>query len=327
MTILARIASAVALATLLAACGSAPRGGGAVDRAPGSGAGTATRGGGFYLDDGPGANAPADLAAIPDAVPRVEPLHRGTQRPYVVMGRSYTPMTRLEPYRARGIATWYGRRYHGKPTSSGEPYDMYAMTAAHTVLPIPSYVRVTNVATGKSVVVRVNDRGPFIGDRLIDLSYTAAWKLGLIGTGSGLVDVETIIPGSAPPAGPAAATAAPLPPATIESIALPPAPPVPPVPPVATTAVAAPAAPLANAAAATSGSYLQFGAFGVQANAESYLARLQAQADWLAGTLRIHASDGVYRVQSGPYASDAAAREAAERATQALGTRPLLIAR
>jgi len=147
---------------------------------------TGPRGGAYYLDDGPGDNPPPDLDKIPDAIPKLEPLNRGTARPYSVMGRSYTPMTTLGPYRARGTATWYGRRYHGLKTSSGEPYDMYAMTAAHTILPIPSYVRVTSLANGRTVVVRVNDRGPFIGDRLIDLSYTAAWKLGLLASGSGL---------------------------------------------------------------------------------------------------------------------------------------------
>lgn len=309
-----RWAVVLLLAALLTACGSAPKRGG-IERAPGGGA--PSSGGGYYLDDGPGANAPADIAAIPDAVPKIEPLHRGTQRPYTVMGRSYTPMTRLEPYKARGIATWYGRRYHGKPTSSGEPYDMYAMTAAHTVLPIPSYVRVTNVANGRSVVVRVNDRGPFIGDRLIDLSYTAAHKLGIIGAGSGMVDVESIIPGITPAAEPPVAVAPAAAPA-IETAPLPP--PVAAAPPV-------PVAPTPPAPAAAGGSWLQFGAFGVQANAETYLARLQAQADWLAGSLRIHHNDGIYRVQAGPYASDAAAREAAERAGQALGSRPVVVSR
>lgn len=166
----------------------------------------------YYLDDGPGDNPPADLDSIPDAMPKLEPLHRGATRPYNVMGRDYVPMTTLARYKARGTATWYGRRYHGKPTSSGEPYDMYAMTAAHTTLPIPSYARVTNLANGKSVIVRINDRGPFVGERLIDLSYTAAHKLGLVKEGSGLVEVETILPGdpvermaAAPPPAPAAA--------------------------------------------------------------------------------------------------------------------------
>ena len=131
----------------------------------------APRGGGYYLDDGPGANAPPDIDRIPDATPKVEPLRPASMRPYVVNGKEYTPMTSLQPYRARGIASWYGRRYHGKPTSSGETYDMYAMTAAHPVLPIPSYARVTSVLNGRSVVVRINYRGPFLDNREIDLSY------------------------------------------------------------------------------------------------------------------------------------------------------------
>jgi rare lipoprotein A len=101
------------------------------------------RGGGYYLDDGPGANPPPDIDRIPDATPRLEPLRPASMRPYTVNGKQYTPMTSLQPYRARGVASWYGRRYHGKATSSGETYDMYAMTAAHPVLPIPSYASPT----------------------------------------------------------------------------------------------------------------------------------------------------------------------------------------
>ena len=146
----------------------------APDKAPAPSAPAAARAGGYYLDDGPGDNPPPNLDQIPNAVPKQESLVRGTMRPYQVMGQHYKPMTALQPYRANGIASWYGRRYHGRQTSSGEIYDMYAMTAAHTVLPIPSYARVTNLANNKSVVVRINDRGPFHSDRLIDLSYTAA---------------------------------------------------------------------------------------------------------------------------------------------------------
>ena len=109
-------------------------------------------GGGYYLNDGPGDNPPPNLEQVPDAVPKREPLARGAMKPYVVMGQSYTPMTQLAPYKVRGVASWYGRRYHGQQTSSGEIYDMYGMTAAHTVLPIPSYVRVTNLANNKSVI-------------------------------------------------------------------------------------------------------------------------------------------------------------------------------
>jgi rare lipoprotein A len=152
--------------------------------------------GGYYKDDGPGEAPPPNLDAVPDAVPREEPLHRFANRPYQVFGRDYVPLAAVAPFRQRGVASWYGRRFNGGRTSSGEPYDMYAMTAAHPTLPIPSYARVTSVATGRSVVVRVNDRGPFHGDRVIDLSYTAAYKLGYTESGSALVDIEAIVPGA-----------------------------------------------------------------------------------------------------------------------------------
>jgi rare lipoprotein A len=148
--------------------------------------------GGYYLDDGPGDNPPANLDAIPDAVPRVEALLPRANKPYMALGNSYTPMTEFQPYKKRGVASWYGKRYHGNKTSAGEVYDMYGMTGAHTILPIPSYVRVTNPANQKTVIVRINDRGPFHNDRLIDLSYAASYRLGLAGKGSGIVDVEAI---------------------------------------------------------------------------------------------------------------------------------------
>lgn len=171
-----RRAALVAAALLLAGCGSSP-----------------DRPGGYYKDDGPGARVP-DLASIPDAVPRNEPLHRWANRPYVVFGKRYVPLTRVGAFQQRGIATWYGKRFHGKPTSSGERYDMYRMTAAHPILPIPSYARVTNLANGRTVVVRVNDRGPFHKQRIIDLSYAAAHKLGYVTQGSARVLVEQLAP-------------------------------------------------------------------------------------------------------------------------------------
>ena len=139
------------------------------------------------------------MGAIPDAVPKPEPLHRFANRPYQVFGRDYAPVAGAAPFKQTGIGSWYGRRFHGAPTSSGEPYDMYAMTAAHPTLPIPSYVRVTNIANGRSVVVRINDRGPFHSDRIIDLSYTAAWKLGYVEVGSARVEVESLLPGKTEP--------------------------------------------------------------------------------------------------------------------------------
>ncbi|EFV81914.1 rare lipoprotein A, partial [Achromobacter xylosoxidans C54] len=150
------------------------------------------KGGGYYKDDGPDANPPSNLDQVPDAVPRIEPYASGANRPYVVFGQRYVPDTSGQPYKRQGIASWYGKKFHGNSTSIGEPYDMYAMTAAHTTLPIPSYARVTSLVNGKTIVVRVNDRGPFHSDRIMDLSYVAAYKLGIIGPGSGQVVVESI---------------------------------------------------------------------------------------------------------------------------------------
>lgn len=152
-----------------------------------------TRGGGYYQDDGP-LYTDKNLDAIPDATPKIEPLHKGTMRPYTVLGKRYVPNTNLKAYKERGIASWYGKKFHGKKTSIGEPYDMFAMTAAHKTLALPSYARVTRVATGKSVIVRLTDRGPFHEGRIIDLSYAAAYKLGILGKGSDTVIVEAIIP-------------------------------------------------------------------------------------------------------------------------------------
>ncbi|NDP48755.1 MAG: septal ring lytic transglycosylase RlpA family protein [Sulfuriferula multivorans] len=186
-TILIMGAAAATLA--LAGCGSGP----SAQARPAPSTVTA-KGGGYYLDDGPEANPPSRLDSIPDAVPRDEPLHRFANRTYVVLGNTYTPQTERRAYSQEGLASWYGRRFHGKKTSSGEPYDMYAMTAAHPTLPIPSYARVTSLVNGRSVVVRINDRGPFHSNRLIDLSYTAAHKLGYLGKGSARVRVESIDP-------------------------------------------------------------------------------------------------------------------------------------
>ncbi len=154
------------------------------------------RPGGYYKDDGPGDSR--KLASIPDAVARAEPLHRYANRPYERMGKRYVPLTRVGVYNQRGVASWYGKGFHGKPTSNGETFDMYKMTAAHPVLPIPSYARVTNLANGRKVVVRVNDRGPFHGGRVIDLSYAAAYKLGYVAAGNARVLVEQVVLAGAP---------------------------------------------------------------------------------------------------------------------------------
>ena len=298
-----------------------------------------SRGGGYYLNDGPGDNPPPNLEQVPDAVPKREPLARGAIRPYSVMGQSYTPMTQIAPYKARGVASWYGRRYHGQPTSSGEIYDMYGMTAAHTVLPIPSYARVTNVANNKSVVVRINDRGPFHSDRLIDLSYTAAYKLGVLGGGKAMVEVETIIVDAGTPTAPTVAiaptpapgapvatplAAAPAPvavPLTAESAAPPSAQSATPPSPVDS------ATPVVAVTVEQKGLFLQLGAFGSPDNAESYLARLKTQVDWLAPVLHVYPKDGLFRVHAGPYASQTDARATAEKLSQALGIKAVVLTR
>lgn len=259
--------------------------------------------GGYYLDDGPGANPPVNLEQIADPQPRVEPIKASTSRPYTAFGRTYTPMTALRFYQVRGTASWYGKRYHGQPTASGEPYDMYAMTAAHPTLPIPSYARVTNLRTGRSVVVRINDRGPFHGDRVIDLSYTAAYKLGILGSGSDLVEVQSIIPDEAPPTSVAARARVPVDGASPEK----------------------PAEPAV--AQETTGVYVQLGAFTLRANAESFLVHMRVEMSWLSGAMGIYARDGLYRVHAGPYAERVQADDVARRIQQSMDLKPILITR
>jgi rare lipoprotein A len=288
------------------------------------------RGGAYYLDDGPHDTVPPNLDLVPDAVPRTEPLRAANMKPYEALGKTYTPMTRLEPYRERGVASWYGRRYHGQKTASGELYDMYGMTAAHPTLPIPSYVRVTNLKNGRSVVLRVNDRGPFKADRVIDLSFTAACKLDILGGGSQWVEVETILPGTEPVTQLAAAQSSP-PPAFGDA---------PPLPPAA----AATSAPVNDSSADATvepppaerpdilealapapeppGLYLQLGAFGARDNADNFVGRLKAQLAWLSDRLMVRQKDGLYRVHAGPWGSPSDARRAAERIAQVLGFRP-----
>lgn len=352
-----RLPVAGLLALLLAACGSTPQREApplattTSKPAPKKPAGaTAKRGGGYYLDDGPADDIPENLEAIPDAVPRWEPLARAPNRPYVALGKEYIPNTAVVPYQARGIASWYGKKYHGQKTSIGERYDMFSMTAAHPTLAIPSYVRVVNPANGKAVVVRVIDRGPFHADRVIDLSYTAAWKLGIINNGSGLVEVEAIIPGSAASSS-YAQVGSPLPPRADNKVA-----------PVKAVAAAAPvAAPAGNAAsepaesrtlllspsdraelaalegklknseaiapAAANGVFLQLGAFASADNAESLKSRIGRDLEWLSDPIRIAPGNGLHRVQLGPYASRGDAEKMAEKIRLALGYKPTVVMR
>ena len=230
-------------------------------------------------------------------VPRVEPLHRFANRPYQVFGKNYVPVANLAPFKQTGVGSWYGRRFHGAPTSSGEPYDMYAMTAAHPILPIPSYVRVTSLANRRSVVVRINDRGPFHADRIIDLSYTAALKLGYVEAGSARVEVEAILPGaSAPPQ--QASKPEPAPQFTTRATITEP-----------------------------TGFYLQLGAFSSRDAAETFRVRVYRELAWLSEAIRVIGLVSVFRLHLGPYRSQEEARSIADRIEAELKLRPVLVTR
>ncbi len=197
-----------ATSVLLAACGSAPKQSIIIAdsqrpaTAPKSGSSPASTlpkansgRGAYYKDDGPGDNPPEGLENTVDPIPSVEDFSRSGNKPYVVFGKTYTPLAdSTTPFTQRGVGSWYGKKFHGQKTSSGELYDMYKITAAHPTLPIPSYARVTNLNNGKQIIVRINDRGPFHSSRIIDLSYTAALKLDVIGKGSSQLEVERLLP-------------------------------------------------------------------------------------------------------------------------------------
>ena len=320
---------------MLAACGSAPKRA-AVARDTGviapkpPPAATAPRGGGYYQDDGPGDNAPANLDQIEDAEPKFEPLHRFANNPYTVFGQQYVPYKTLAPYRQRGIGSWYGRKFHGQRTSSGEPYDMYAMTAAHATLPIPSYARVTNLANGRSLIVRVNDRGPFHPRRLVDLSYAAAYKLGYAGAGSASVEVESITREDMPVIAarrPQAAPAAAAPQSNTEQ----PLAETRPIAPVILAAAsglqpepAKPAPPIPVDAEA-GGIYLQLGAFSGRDNAENFRIRVYQQLAWLNDAIQIFPRDGMFRLHLGPYRSRIEATAIAEKIRAELDFKPLVV--
>jgi rare lipoprotein A len=230
-------------------------------------------------------SVPPDVLAIPDAVPRVEPRGtRGNPPFYEVMGKRYHVMAKSEGWVERGTASWYGPGFHAATTSLGEPYDMYAMTAAHKTLPIPAYAEVTNLRNGRKVVVRINDRGPFVGNRIIDLSYTAAAKLDFLREGTAPVEVRIITPGRDAPG-------------TAEPPVLPAAAPAPP-PPV--RVVNAPATSVSTA----SSMFIQAGVFADHENARRRVESLLAAGIELASLDEIVRSErALHRVRIGPFAS------------------------
>ncbi len=333
--------AAIAIAAVIAGC-----------------AGTARR-------DGPGANPPPNLAQVPDAEPRVESIRSGgPNKPYEVFGRSYVPMHGDPAFSERGLASWYGRKFHGRPTSSGEPYDMYAMTAAHKTMPIPSYARVRNPANGREVVVRINDRGPFHGSRVIDLSYTAALRLGVLNAVAP-VEVERITlesirsgawRGGRADARLAATTPAPAAPAPasatiVSAIAPPAATAIPSAGDPTSVAVASPAvepnapdgapltAPSTEASAdgpraqarpiasAPVGYWMQLGAFRERDGALDFQRKVERELDWLAPQLAVYVDRDLHRLQAGPYATRSDAAQAAERLRVALQLVPMIVER
>lgn len=281
---------------LLAGCASKPSTRSAGSK-PGATAASPPRSGAYYKDDGPATSVPADIDRIADAQPRAEPLHRFANRPYNVFGIDYTPMTVLGPLRQRGIASWYGRKFHGQKTAIGETYDMFAMTAAHPTAPLPSFARISHPKSGKSVVVRINDRGPFHSGRIVDLSYAAAHRLGIAQGGSGEVELELLVP-------PFAATPSAPPPTAIAATEVTPA------------AVAEPA-PIASSMTPREGFYVQLAAFGNFANAQAFQQRMNAE---LATPPRIQQVDSLFRVRLGPYDSRQAAEAARDQAQTVLAT-------
>ena len=214
-----------------------------------------------------------------------------------MFGRTYVPVVNREPTRERGIASWYGKKFHGLKTSSGEPYDMFSMTAAHPTLPIPSYARVTNLKTGAWVVVRINDRGPFHSNRVIDLSYAAAARIGIAAAGSGMVEVERIFEAPEPDVT-ASQTLRPPQPSVIETPML---------------------------LEETAGLWLQLGAFSSREAAQNFRDKVANELTWLYEPVQLSAREGLYRVRLGPYRNRDEALAIAEKVRQTLGFAPTLI--
>jgi len=274
---------------------------GAAPELPAAGAGLA----GYYKDEDPGENPP-------DVV-KYEPYAKWGNRKYSVFCETYTPILHEDPFVQRGMASWYANRFHGQKTTSGEPYDMYKMTAAHPTLPIPSYVRVTSVDSGKSVIVRINDRGPFHSSRIIDLSYTAALKLDLLAKGSHKVEIERLFPSDPERIAStrrAAASLAQSAPPEIAALML-------------EEKVQSDSAAVAQLA---SGYYIQLGSYSRSGTAEAMSEKL-ARAGVALGTLEVVTAGTVNRLYGGPFATRKAAAKAARQVPRSLGLKPLVVRR
>jgi rare lipoprotein A len=251
--------------------------------------------GAFYKDDGPGDSMPADIDHILEPIPKAEPLHRFANRPYTVLSKNYVPRLQVGNFVQEGMGSWYGRKFHGQKTSSGEPYNMYAMTAAHPTLPIPSYVRVTNQKNGRSVVVRINDRGPFHKSRVIDVSFLAACRLGYAVHGSAPVKVEALLPGQ--PTYLAQDTPQQTDRAAMSGL------------PATDTIMKIPLEPLKG------GVFIQLGAFSAPSNAESFRTKVAEILNQPIGHIRLQNIEGTVRVRMGPFKNKETAMQEAERLT------------
>ena len=261
-----------------------------------TGAPRPTRPGNYYLDDGPAATPPADLENLPDPQPKSEPLHRFANQPYTALGQDFVPERTVKPFRQRGMASWYGRRFHGNKTATGEIYDMFQLSAAHPTLPLPSYARVTNPQNGRQVVVRVNDRGPFLHNRVMDLSYAAAAKLGYVEQGVAMVEIEVIVPNE------------------VDRLAAGGTP----------TPVGGPARMLELNAnekgfplyTEPHGVFVQIGAFLIADNAEAMRARLTLELSSIIRSMQIVPRSGMHRLWVGPFKTQQEARGVAEQIAQ-----------
>jgi rare lipoprotein A len=359
--------SSLLAALLLAACASRPDAGG---RAGGGGEPTrlppvTAR----HPDrDGPPLDAPPNLAQLPDPVPQVEPIRQGgPNKPYVVLGQAYEPVAADTPFKQRGLASWYGTKFHGRKTASGELFSVNGFTAAHRTLPIPSYARVRSVATGKEIIVRVNDRGPFHSARMLDLSYAAAVKLGIVSLGQAEVEIERLTfdeirsgawrrgtaldpdAALASASGGAAGPAGGAQPAEVGGSGLVVTPPLTPAPTVLAVAApvvpAATSAPLAESTSAAlvatvepgaparaytttaKGFWVQLAALGRQDGVDRLQQRVLAQLQALAPLMAVFHESALFKLQVGPYGSREQAQAAAHQAREALQLTPMVIER
>jgi rare lipoprotein A len=289
--------------------------------------------------DGPPPTTPADLANVPDPEPRVEPIRPGgPNKPYSVLGQSYEPVAADVPWKQRGVASWYGQKFQGRRTASGELFSLYGLTAAHRTLPIPSYVRVRHVASGKEVIVRVNDRGPFHSARVLDLSYAAALKLGIVATGSAEVELERLTfedirTGAWRRGDPANGSS--------------PSPADDPIMALAQQAVPASQAPVPETTGPTpapepaavsesggraytpaaQGFWVQVAALGQRQGVETLQQRINAELSSLTPLMAVFKESALFRLQVGPYESREQAQGVARTVRDVLALNPMVIER